>query len=355
MPVSEMKKIIFAILTITLCLTAVNAQTATTARMGKTDEKNVPANVLVKLSNYSGNVSISGWEKNALQAFSETPEKIVFRQEGEVVLLGGSVRESLGDIELKVPVNATLDLETSSGAIKIASVKGKVNVRTNSGNITLRDVGATVARSHSSDVYIEGVRGDSSVFSKSGDLVLKQVTGDISVKMLSGDVSVSDVQGNANVSVVSGDILVRNIAGSIKATSISGDVRIECARKRVEASSASGQVSVSGSVEYLEISSASDSVYYTGTLKAGGVYRLKTVSGDAVMTVPAEATGFAVTLSSYNGEVESSFPITVAESSSSLNRKVEGRVGDGQTELYIDSFSGSARLVKSAKKIDCQH
>lgn len=350
-----MKKTIFAILIVVICLTAVYAQTS--ARGGRqlsaTDEKTVSANLVVKVSNYSGNIIVSGWDKTTLQVFSEQPEKIRLREEGTSIIVGGA-RESLGDFELRVPKDATLDIETSSGSIRVTSVRGRVDIRTSSGDIDLRQVGTTVVRSNSGDIYLERINGDTSVFSKGGDLVVKQVTGDINVKMLSGDVSVSDVEGNANISAVSGDILVRGVTGNLKATSISGDVRIESVCKRVEASSASGGVSVSGSVEYLEISSASDDVSYTGTLKAGGVYRLKTVSGDAVVAVPAETTGFTVTLSSYNGEVESSFPITVVESSSSLNRKVEGRVGDGKAELYIDSFSGAAKLIKSAEKTDCK-
>jgi hypothetical protein len=76
---------------------------------------------------------------------------------------------------------------------------------------------------------------------------------------------------------------------------------------------------------------------------------LKSTSGHAHMTVPADAPGFTATLSSYSGEVETDFPLTVESPlQGPVNRRIIGRYGDGQAQIQLDSFSTGVKLSKAS-------
>jgi hypothetical protein len=60
--------------------------------------------------------------------------------------------------------------------------------------------------------------------------------------------------------------------------------------------------------------------------------------------------GFTATLSSYSGSVETDFPLTLdpALQRGSINRRLTGRYGDGQTQITLESFSQGVKLTKAA-------
>ena len=80
---------------------------------------------------------------------------------------------------------------------------------------------------------------------------------------------------------------------------------------------------------------------FKGTMRAGGNYPLKTISGQVEMAVQPDPPGFTATLITYSGEIETDFPLTVnAPLTGPINRRIVGVYKDGQTQVTLDPSAG---------------
>src|SRR5262249_15572189 len=159
---------------------------------------------------------------------------------------------------------------------------------------------------------------------------------------LNGDVNVENVNGIVNVIVTSGNLSVRNAGSDVRAVSISGDTDIHCVKGRTEVNSASGSITLYGVAGDVDAVTVSGDVRFSGVIRTGGRYRLKSTSGEVNMAIQADAPGFAATLSSYTGGIETAFPLKLEpQINDKLTRRIIGRYGDGQTQITLDSFNGT--------------
>jgi DUF4097 and DUF4098 domain-containing protein YvlB len=149
--------------------------------------------------------------------------------------------------------------------------------------------------------------------------------------------------------VLSGDITVSNLDGAVKTNAVSGSVVIQCVKGGVIAKSVSGSVELRAIVGDVISETVSGSIGYNGDIRQGGSYRLKSMSGEVEMQVQTEAPGFTATLTTFSGEIETAFPLKIEKSSQfgGTNRQIVGRFGDGGATLSLNSFSGSARIIKA--------
>lgn len=158
------------------------------------------------------------------------------------------------------------------------------------------------------------------------------------------------------VDVLSGDITVSNLDGAVKTNAVSGSVIIQCVKGGVNAKSVSGSIELRGIAGDVVSETVSGSIEYSGLIRQGGSYRLKSMSGEVEMQVQSEAPGFTATLTTFSGEIETAFPLKIEKSSQfgGTNRQIVGRYGDGAATLSLNSFSGSARIIKAtARAVNC--
>jgi DUF4097 and DUF4098 domain-containing protein YvlB len=160
-------------------------------------------------------------------------------------------------------------------------------------------------------------------------------------------VTVEDVAGLAYVAASSGDITVRRAQGDVRAVSINGDINIECVRGRVDVSNARGTIKLAAISGDVDATTTSSDVIYTGAIRDNGRYRLKSVEGAVRMAIPESSPGFTALISSYNGDVQTDFPVRdQSQTPQNVNRRVEARQGNGQAQITLDSFSQPVRLIK---------
>jgi DUF4097 and DUF4098 domain-containing protein YvlB len=368
----------------------------------------------VAVRNYNGSTTIIGWDRDIIMATAsndsgvEIPVKVTEEASGRVMIvpalegrrsnnniildvrlphyaevesigtaygdievsgIDGSVRAGSGNGNLRISKVGSLSAATGKGDISIDMVGGRVTITTGSGDIDVSRVGSLEACTRAGDVSINGVGGAATVQSSNGSVSARGVKGDLIARVMSGDVDVENVSGLVNALVTSGDLVVSNTGGDVRAVLISGDTSIRCVKGRADINSASGSItltSVNGDVDAVTVSG---DVSFTGEVHTGGRYRMKSTSGEVYMVLPADSPGFVVTLSSYNGNIETAFPIKIEPSMPSLpemakptqkpaiaqpvqrsvNRRIFGRYGDGQTQITLDSFSGSVHLKKASK------
>ena len=122
-----------------------------------------------------------------------------------------------------------------------------------------------------------------------------------------------------------------DVEGDVQVESVNGDLRLErIASDDVEASTVSG------------------AVLYQGTLRDDGRYRFASHTGDLTVVVPDRASA-AVSVSTFNGDFDSSFPVQLQKVGRS--RSFDFVLGSGRAELELESFSGSIRLQRPGEPV----
>ncbi len=110
--------------------------------------------------------------------------------------------------EVTVPRNFNLNLNTSGGDIRAASVQGNVRARTSGGDLTF-----------------DRVDGEIDAHTSGGDIVLKEGTARAKLGTSGGDIDVDRAGGPTEVSTSGGDVTIKSVAQLISATTSGGNVR----------------------------------------------------------------------------------------------------------------------------------
>jgi DUF4097 and DUF4098 domain-containing protein YvlB len=159
-----------------------------------------------------------GTVDNATISYDESSNSIVVHQNhhggGSRFNISFGLRTDSPDVELVVPRETKVEVNSASGDIVVADRIAALKVKTASG-----DVRAAADR-------VE-------VASASGDVVTDEVVS-ISVASASGDVRTGMVTGNAKLNTVSGDVYVNYGGdGGATITTVSGDVHLGVERGRL--------------------------------------------------------------------------------------------------------------------------
>jgi hypothetical protein len=181
----------------------------------------------------------------------------------------------------------------------------------------------------SSDIDVQGVCGEADLQSVSGDVHLTCAQGNVSVTSVSGDVTLADARGRVEISATSGNVTVRGARAELAAHSVSGDVLLE----RIEGQEVTAET-VSGEVSF------------AGPIREGGRYRFQSHSGDVTIH-PDGALNAMISVSTFSGDLESDFPVTLTRGGHVRSREFEFTVGNGSARLTLSSFSGTIYLRRA--------
>lgn len=306
----------------------------------------------VSISNRLGSVTITGVDAREISATARSS-----RGPGEFTVditrtgAGGisispseSARGSV-ELDVRLPKTALLGVvEVPKGDIRITGVDGDTRVTSGSGDVQIGLVGRLTLNAGSGSVVIDGASGAVYVECGSGDLAVRNVGGEVVFRSGSGNVNVQHAGAAVEGTAASGTVAVRDVAGAVTVSSISGDVAVERAKGRVQAETASGNVRVTDPGGDVEARTASGDAWMTATIQPGGRYRLKSMSGDATAQLCGRVSGFTATLSSFSGDIQTDFELSV-DRPNLVTRRLVGRHGDGSAQIELEAFSGSAQLL----------
>jgi len=405
-----MKTRVITTIIILLAAGGLTANTASTAVRWQNEQPLAPGSRLA-ITNDSGPISVTGWDKDAVQAgiageSGDMTAVRMYQQQGRPGLMMISVnpqgrRRDEPHLMLKVPHGVVIEsLHSGTGDIDITGVKGSISANTASGNMKISNVGPITAQTGSGDIQANTIAGDASLQTASGDIhagaisgrasvftgsgdvriegagslsvknasggvIAKSIEGSASIQVNSADVDIRGVKGDLIARVQSGDLVADNIgglvdvgvtsgdtsithsSGDVKISTISADVKVQCAVGSVRIESASASIQMIGVGGDVDAKTASGDVSFTGSIRPHGRYRLKSISGSVRMAIQADSPGFTASLSSYNGEMETDFPLRLeGPAGSSLSKRVIGRYGDGQANISLDTFSSTVTLTK---------
>ncbi len=184
------------------------------------------------------------------------------------------------------------------------------------------------ARATQGDVSVAGTRGGVDASTQSGDIVVEDVTEMVDLATLSGAISARGITGRLDVRSSGGDVMLVDVKGDVEATSVGGDLVM----RNVVARNARGKTT-------------GGDVTFEGAIDPTGRYEFGSHSGDVDLIIPA-GTGAQVTVATYNGSIESDFPITLkpGEHGVGATKRFTFDIGKGDARISAESFSGDVTV-----------
>jgi len=242
----------------------------------------------------TGQVSISVWDRDAVEVRSLDESAVGLRRvAGEVRLVRDESRRRPRTVEAAVRVPSWVALEVGSPSL---------------------------------DVSVVGVAGDVRVANVSGDIRVESARGAVDVRSIRGEIVVVDASGGVRASSQADDVTLRRVSGAIDVRSVNGDITLEDVRSSsVRAEALDGDI------------------FFSAALEPGGEYGLFAHDGDATVVVPS-AVSARVSVSTFDGDFESDFPIRVQRLTA--GRPLEFVLGRGEATLRIEVFDGEIRLLQ---------
>jgi hypothetical protein len=190
--------------------------------------------------------------------------------------------------EIVVPANTEVKSDSGSGSQEVSGIAAPVDADTGSGSITLTDIGGPVkANTGSGRIKAERVAGAFEAHTGSGSITMSQVS-----------------PGDVEATTGSGSIDLQGVAGSL------------------QAKAGSGRINIQG--------------------EQTGDWKINTGSGSVSIDLPDDA-AFRLDAESSSGGITIDHPVTVQGKIS--KRHLRGDVRGGGSELYIDTGSGSIKIL----------
>lgn len=175
------------------------------------------------------------------------------------------------------------------------------------------------------DIDIEGVTGEVTAETVHGNVLLKGGTDVIQLRSVQGRVECENATGRINVGSMNGSVRLRNVAGEITGETVNGSVTVE-----------------SADATFVDLTTVNGAVTYEGTVRRGGRYLLNSHNGDITFAVP-QSTNATVSVSTFAGEFEADFPVTLSETSSG-GKRFSFVLGNGSARVELESFGGTIHL-----------
>jgi DUF4097 and DUF4098 domain-containing protein YvlB len=291
-------------LSLTLALLPLLAATTASASSDKTFDQQVPAQPrgVVEISNVSGSIQVSGWERNDVSVHAELDagvERVDVSSDGGRTTIKVIVAHSSSDggearLQVKIPKDSELNVSAVNADLTSSGVLGVQHLSAVSGNITAELGGA--------------------------DGELKTVSGDLRLKA-------HGRPARLHVSTVSGDVYLEHGAGDLEASTVNGTLILSLdAARSVRARTTAGDVR------------------FEGKLTRGATLEASTVSGDLNVRASAED-GYAYEVSSFSGDITDCFNASPERVSKyGPGSRLEGTRGEGAGHLRLKTMSGDVQL-----------
>lgn len=279
-----------------------------------------------------------------------------------VGLLAATMAQQQTDTTFEVRANSRISIETFGGEINVKTWnRNAIRLQATHGR---RDVIEIDVRGTSVQIEAEGRVGPAMdvVFNvtvpTSSSLEMSGVHTEIRVDGVTGDVDAETVQGNISVKggarlkleSVEGDIVVDGARGHVSANTVNRGIRISNTVGDVEAETVNGPISLrSVQASNVDLATVNGRIVYDGTIKAGGDYAIASHNGGIWVVIPENA-GLNVSVTTFNGQLNSTLPITL-RGETGTQRRMNFVFGNGSARLDIESFGGDINLRRPNETI----
>ncbi len=232
------------------------------------------------------------------------------------------------DVRIGVPAGAELGLRNLVGLVSGGDLQASLDLATASG-----------------DVRLTSLAGRLEAESGSGDWSLGALRGETAIATGSGDVEIGSLIGNGELATGSGDVVIGRVAvGRLKVKTGSGDLTVRGGTAaNVIADTGSGDVHLAHlEIEELAADTRSGDVTVDAPLARARKVSIETASGD-VRIAGGPGAAFDLDSRQRSGDLE------VAYSDAVLRREgkkvVGARRGDGHTQIHVVTRSGDCTIA----------
>ncbi|MEJ2481651.1 MAG: DUF4097 family beta strand repeat-containing protein [Gemmatimonadota bacterium] len=165
------------------------------------------------------------------------------------------------------------------------------------------------------------------------------------VNSVEGGVQVRGGRGNINLNSVEGGVSLDGAEGNIALVSVDGDVSVNRSTGVVSVQNVDGDILLEGiTSDNVEVNTVDGDLLYRGTIRDDGRYFLSTHDGDVTIEIP-EGTNARVSVSTFSGDLEADFPVTLA-GSDNIQKSLSFTLGTGKALVEISTFDGLIQLVR---------
>lgn len=271
------------------------------------ESRDIEATARVDISNVRGAVTVSAWDQARIEVTGTLGEgskgleitgggshvSIMVRNPDDNGWFNWGSRSRMEDtiLNIRVPTNAELRIETVSAEVTVTGTAGQ-----------LLDVDSV-----------------------SGKIRVDSAASEVEIGSVSGSVDLSGRGDRVQVETVSGDIETRANHSRLKFETVSGNITVATGDYReFTGSSVSGDISLRG--------------------KPTGEARINadTMSGDIRLDMPGELSA-RIDAETFSGRIRSDFG-TVKEPEHGPGRSLETTMGDGSARMTIETFSGDITI-----------
>ena len=289
---------------ITVAVLALSVAAARPARADQVDvRKPAASDGLVEIENPAGSVRVIGWS-NAEVAVSGTLGRranLGFRVVGTrthvEVEVEGNPHATRSDIEVHVPAESRVSVESFASSITVTDVTGPVTAETVNGAVSV-----------------------------SGSVK------EVSAESVNGAVDVSGASTRVHAGTVNGALTVKGARGEVEANTVNGELRVVGG----------------GAFTRARLETVSGSIRFEGELGPHADLQAQTVSGAVELTLPA-STAADFTVNTFSGDINTDFGVALYRNPGgrhSPQKELTFSIGGGGAKVAIETLSGSISLRK---------
>ena len=165
-----------------------------------------------------GDLSLVGWEGDDILIKCDDDEEMRLKQEGDTVNIYCE-----DDVSLRVPKLASVSIQYIEGDASIRGVMGGIELKTISGDLSIRDVDMVSIDTIESDFSLRTAKGNLFVKSAHSDVSIRDVDGSVTLESVADDLALRDVRGNVIANVAEDVVLYLNPRGDNVYSVTAGD------------------------------------------------------------------------------------------------------------------------------------
>jgi len=278
-------------------------------------------------------------------------------------------------LDVSVPRQYSLDVNTGGGNIQTENVAGRVNLSTDGGNLSLGNVdGAAHLETAGGHIYLLDVSGDLSATTGGGHITAGKVGGSAILKTVGGHIRLAAVGGTAHLETGGGNISLERAGLEMSATTGGGQIEVGEASGAIRAHTGGGGIRVARVKGPTQLETGSGSIYLTqvqntvrASTGAGGITawfgpdvkltqesQLESGEGDIVVYLSKQ---MPVTIDAridlgdeHHFIADPAFPMKVtyiASQGGARAVRAEGALNGGGVVLRLRTVAGNIKLILS--------
>ncbi len=158
----------------------------------------------------------SGWTSHWGEIDLKIPDNLVIQIESQS-----------GKVEVESLTVSNLDIQSKSGHIKITDAKGNINGDSPAGDFIVNQFeGTLVAKSKTGMMLLNNANGKFNLSSNKGNFTINQLKGDLKTDGGAGNQELENIEGNISLKATSGDIKLSLAKGNITTRTFEGNQKI---------------------------------------------------------------------------------------------------------------------------------